>query len=219
MNILIVEDNKKLARNIATVLRKQKYNVDLAFVGGDGLEMAQINSYGLVILDLALPDIDGVEVCCTLREEESSVPILMLTARVDLHSKVNGLDSGADDYLTKPFLMDELLARVRALMRRASKCKKSSIKLGSVTIDLAGKTVKKDGGNIKLSPREMGLLEFLVFNKGKTKSASEIYESVWGSHDSDILFSDTLKVHVANLRKKLGKGILKTVTGFGYVIE
>ncbi|MFC1617722.1 response regulator transcription factor [Patescibacteria group bacterium] len=219
MNILIVEDNQKLSDNVATVLRHEQYQVEQALDGETGLRKASINKYDLLILDLALPDMDGLEVCRKLREKGKNLPVLMLTARIDLSSKVEGLDAGADDYLAKPFMMDELLARVRALTRRTSKAKQTEFKIGKVTIDLLAKQVTKGGKKISLSPTEMKIIEFLLVNKGKVKNATDVYESVWGSQNTDVLFSDTLKVHIARLRHKLGKDVIETVPGFGYRIN
>jgi DNA-binding response OmpR family regulator len=144
----------------------------------------------------------------------------MLTARISLESKIEGLDCGADDYLTKPFLMDELLARLRALSRRNSKVKASTIIInGTLIIDQKAKSVRVNEKLIKLSPTEYRILEFLAINRGESKSHLEIYESVWGSQNSDILTSDTLKVHIASLRKKIGKDVIKTVREQGYMIE
>lgn len=220
MNILIIEDNKKLAENIANVLRLDNYLVDLATTGQTGIELARLNQYALIILDLTLPDIDGIDVCSKLRTIEITTPILMLTARIDLTSKVEGLDSGADDYLTKPFLMDELLARVRALLRRDSQKKNSKIIITKdLTIDLCLREVIYENKKISLSPTEYRLLEYLSLNKGKSLSTGEIYTNVWGTDNSEVLFSDSLKVHIARLRKKTDPSTIKTIKGYGYSIE
>jgi DNA-binding response OmpR family regulator len=220
MNILVIEDNKKIGQNIQTVLNLVGYEVDLALTGDQGLEFFYSNKYDLIILDLALPDIDGFDICQQIREEGSAIALLMLTARIDLESKVKGLDKGADDYLTKPFLMDELLARVRALLRRQGNIKQTEFEIGDkVKVDLTKKKVTIDGNDGSLSPIEFRIIEYLLHFKGETRNAQQIYESVWGSDDSEILFSDKLKVHIAHIRKKLGNNIIKTVTGFGYMIE
>jgi DNA-binding response OmpR family regulator len=220
MNILLVEDNKKLANNIADVLTHEGYQNTKCFTGQKGLKESLVNNYDAIILDLNLPDIDGIEVCQKIRQENKQLPILMLTARIDVNSKVNGLDSGADDYLTKPFLMDELLARIRALIRRNSTHKSTNIKLPhNIRLDISAQKVLKNKKEIKLSPTEYKILEFLALNQGETKSHLEIYESVWGSNNSDILVSDTLKVHIASLRKKLIDDIIKTVRSQGYLIN
>jgi two-component system, OmpR family, response regulator len=220
MNILIIEDNQKMAENIATVLRHENYNADLAFTAEEGMYKASVNKYNLIILDLNLPDGDGIGICKELREKGVVTPILMLTARIDLESKVKGLDFGADDYLTKPFLMDELLARLRALLRRESNDKSTKISLNEdLAIDLVAKRVSVGGELVKLSPIEYRIVEYLVINRGKAKKAQEIYETVWGNEDQDALFSDSLKVHIARLRKKLGQSSIKTISSGGYMIE
>ena len=218
MNILLVEDNHKLSDNIKTVLKGNNYIVDQAFTAEEGLTKSVEHVYDLIILDLALPDGDGIDICRTMREQHITTSILMLTARMNLESKVEGLDGGADDYLTKPFLMEELLARIRALTRRSSVSKQTELSIQDLTINLSTKTVKKEEEKIQLSPIEMRILELLILKRGLTVSATEIYESVWGSHDEDIIFSDALKVHMSRLRKKIGESIIKTVPGFGYSI-
>jgi len=220
MNILLIEDNIKMAENIKTVLCHEGYNVTHHEMGQKGFSEACINNYNLIILDLTLPDIDGIEVCQKLRKNKCITPILMLTARIDIDSKVDGLDSGADDYLTKPFLMDELLARIRSLIRRDSKNKSSLIQLvGNISINLASKQVLKSNLEVKLSPIQYNILELLAVNQGKNMSQLEIYELVWGTDNSEVLISDTLKVHIATIRKKLGKNIIKTVRDQGYMID
>jgi two-component system OmpR family response regulator len=220
MNILIIEDNQKMAENIATVLRHENYNAEVALNAQEGKYKASINTYDAIILDLNLPDGDGIEICKELREKGVSYPILMLTARIDLESKVEGLDYGADDYLTKPFLMDELLARLRALFRRESTDKSTKISLpNNIKIDLAAKNITIKDKTVKLSPTEYRIIEYLVLNRGKAKETQEIYEAVWGNEDQDALFSDSLKVHITRLRKKLGHDAVKTVPTGGYMIE
>lgn len=220
MNILLIEDNEKLAENISNVLRLENYKVTSCTVGKEGLTESLVNNYDLIILDLALPDIDGIKICTKIRADSCKTPILMLTARIGIDSKVEGLDSGADDYLTKPFLMDELLARIRALVRRNSRNKSTQIQINkNVKVDLAAKKVSRNNKELRLSPTEYRVLEFLVINQGKSVTQVEIYEGVWGSNNSDIFISDTLKVHIATLRKKIGDNIIKTVRSQGYMIE
>ncbi len=209
-----------MAENIATVLRHENYFIDIANDGETGLHKASTKNYNLVILDLNLPLLDGIEVCKKIREIGTKTPIIMLTARIDLDSRVEGLDSGADDYLTKPFMMEELTARIRALLRRESKVKNTKIELpGKITMDLAAKQISKKGIEVNLSPVEIRILEYLVTNRGHVKSPTEIYENAWGLYNEDVIFSDSLKVHIARIRKKLDPDIIKTVKGFGYVIE
>jgi DNA-binding response OmpR family regulator len=219
MRILVVEDNQKLASNIGVILRHQNYVVEIVNSGNAAIEQAQLNDYQLIILDLGLPDIDGIEVCRQLRSAEVTAPILMLTARIDLESKVTGLDTGADDYLTKPFLPEELLARVRALLRRQEASKVNVIIIADLKVNLATRQVWEKDRLVDLSPIELRILEFLLLARGSAKNAAEICSAVWGERESDAMFSDTLKVHIARLRKKLQADIIKTVPGWGYMID
>jgi two-component system OmpR family response regulator len=219
MIILLIEDHPKLAANVATVLRSEGYYVDWAATAETARGLVETKNYDLVILDLGLPDGDGIELCQYFRAQDFDWPLLVLTARINLESKVESLDSGADDYLTKPFLMDELLARVRALMRRSSTQKTTHITLGDLQIDLRTKVVTKAGQPIMLSPTELKLLEVLLFKRGSFLSATEMYEKVWGDFSGDKLFSDTLKVTVARLRKKIGHQVITTLPGQGYGIR
>lgn len=219
MTILLIEDHQKLAKNIVSILGSEGYQVDWAQDAQTARNLVEENEFDLVILDLGLPDQDGIELCASFREQQYSWPLLILTARMNLESKVEGLDSGADDYLTKPFLTEELLARVRALLRRTSSQKSTKAMIEDLEVDLSAKTVSKNGVRVELSPIEYKLLELLVLKRGQTQSASELYEKVWGDHDGEMLFSDTLKVAIARLRKKVGHSIITTTPGFGYVIE
>lgn len=219
MLILLIEDHQKLAQNIQTVLQANQYHVDIALDAKTAKAAVLSKEYDLVILDLGLPDQDGVELCKAFRSDGLVWPILILTARINIESKVEGLDSGADDYLTKPFLSEELLARVRALLRRDSTQKSQHVTIGSIAVDLNAKTVSNHDESVDLSPTEYRLLEALLLKRGTTVTASELYEKVWGDHDGEMLFSDTLKVTVARLRKKIGTEIISTAPGFGYVIK
>lgn len=217
MNILLIEDNIKMARNIETVLRAENYLVDVIHTGKEATDKVSDGSFDLLILDLMLPDTDGIDLCKQMRAEGYENAILMLTARINLESKVEGLDGGADDYLTKPFMMDELLARVRSLCRRQGKRGQSVVQIGDLTVNIASKQATRAGDVLPLSPIEMRLLEYLIIHRGQTKSPVEIYESVWGNTD-DALFSETLKVHMSRLRKKVGSHIISTIPGYGYGI-
>ena len=218
MRILLVEDNVKLARNIVTVLKNNGYLIEYVTQGKEALEKSYDTTFDLIILDLALPDIEGKDVCRKLREEGFVSPILMLTAKINLESKVEGLDCGADDYLTKPFLMEELLARIRALSRRLSHQKSSVVNIQNITFDLSSRLIHKNRKLINLTPIEKRLLEYLVLNRGEVKTSGEIYESVWGN-SPDLDFSSTLKTHIFRLRKKVGEDLIQTVTGFGYIVQ
>ena len=218
MHILVVEDQRDFAENIRKYLETESYSVDLAFDGESGLRQALLEDYALVVLDLNLPRMDGLEVCRELREAGRSMPILMLTARVGHENAVAGLDSGADDYLTKPFDLEELLARMRALLRRGGESRSPLIVVGDVAIDTNTHEVRRDGKLVALAPREYALLEFLALNRGVARTRLEIIELVWGEYD-ELMFSQTVDVHVAYLRRKLGKDIIRTVPSKGYMME
>ena len=218
MHILVVEDQRDFAENIRKYLETESYSVDLAFDGESGLRQALLEDYALVVLDLNLPRMDGLEVCRELRKAGRSMPILMLTARVGHENAVAGLDSGADDYLTKPFDLEELLARMRALLRRGGESRSPLIVVGDVAIDTNTHEVRRDGKLVALAPREYALLEFLALNRGVARTRLEIIELVWGEYD-ELMFSQTVDVHVAYLRRKLGRDIIRTVPGKGYMME
>jgi len=217
MHILVVEDQQDFAQNIRRYLETESYSVDLAFDGETGLRQGLTEEYSLVVLDLNLPRMDGLEVCRQLRQAGRSMPVLMLTARVGHQNVVAGLDSGADDYLTKPFDLEELLARMRALLRRGGESRSPVITIGEVDIDTNSHTVRRAGQVVSLAPREYALLEFLALNRGIAKSRLEIIELVWGEYD-ELMFSQTVDVHVAYLRRKLGREIIVTVPGKGYMV-
>jgi two-component system OmpR family response regulator len=217
MHILVIEDQQDFAQNIRRYLETESYSVDLAFDGESGLHRGLTEEYALVVLDLNLPRMDGLEVCRQLRRSGRSMPILMLTARVGHDNTVAGLDSGADDYLTKPFDLEELLARMRALLRRGGESRSPIVAVGDVTVDTNTHEVRKDGKPVALAPREYALLEFLALNRGVAKSRLEIIELVWGEYD-ELMFSQTVDVHVAYVRRKLGREVIVTVPGKGYVM-
>jgi two-component system OmpR family response regulator len=217
MHILVIEDQQDFAQNIRRYLETESYSVDLAFDGESGLQQGLSEEYALVVLDLNLPRMDGLEVCRQLRRSGRSMPILMLTARVGRDNTVAGLDSGADDYLTKPFDLEELLARMRALLRRGGESRSPIIVVGDVTVDTNTHEVRKDGKLVALAPREYALLEFLALNRGIAKSRLEIIELVWGEYD-ELMFSQTVDVHVAYVRRKLGREVIVTVPGKGYMM-
>ena len=215
--ILIVEDTVKLAQNIAAYLEAEQYTVTLAHDGDSGLALAKRGGIDLLILDLNLPGRDGLEICQLLRASGSSVPILMLTARTGTEHTVAGLNTGADDYLGKPFDLTELLARVRALLRREAASKDIVFTVGDVTLDTNTHLVTKGGSPVSLAPKEYALLEYLLRFRGLAQDRTTLIEEVWGE-DSELLFSQTVDVHVAYLRRKLGKDLIQTVPGTGYVI-
>jgi DNA-binding response OmpR family regulator len=220
MRILLIEDDEVISERIQSGLQKERFIVDVAADGETGLRMAREGSYALVILDLMLPRRDGLSVCETLRARRNTVPILMLTARDAVEDRVRGLESGADDYLPKPFDFNELLARVRALLRRDRIHKARVIRVADLEIDTSARQVRRAGRAIALTPHEFALLEALVTHEGRTLTRELILERVWGDDDS---YSNTVNFHVASLRKKIDTGyaakLIHTVHGVGYVLR
>ncbi len=217
MHILLIEDQEKLADNIRRYLELERYAVAVAYDGVDGFEKAMTQEFDLIILDINLPGMDGYVLCTMLRKNKKNTPVLMLTARAKQEEIVKGLDIGADDYLTKPFDLEELLARVRALLRRNAAEKQPQITAGDVSLDANTQEVTRDGRRVDLSPKEYALLQFLMRNKGSVQERPRIIEHVWGGRD-ELMFSQTVDVHVAYLRRKLGKKVIQTVPGKGYLV-
>ncbi len=217
MHILVIEDQAKLASNIQGLLEHEHYAVTVANDGKDGFEKAMTQEIDLLILDLNLPGMDGYVICAMLRQHKKNMPILMLTARTKSQEIIHGLNIGADDYLPKPFDSDELLARVRALLRRTSEVRQPKLTAGNVTMDTNSQEVWRDDLKIGLSPKEYALLEFLLRNKGRVQDRPTIINHVWGGRD-ELMFSQTVDVHIAYLRRKLGKDLIETVPGRGYLV-
>lgn len=217
MHLLIIEDQAKLAANMKAYLETEHYAVTVCNDGKEGFEAAMTQDIDLLILDINLPGMDGYVICNMLRQHKKNMPILMLTARSKREEIIHGLNIGADDYLSKPFDMEELMARIRALLRRKSVEKQPIITLGALSIDTNTKEVKRKGKRIELSPKEFALFEFLLHHRGIVQDRPAILEHVWGGRD-DLLFSQTVDVHIAYLRRKLGKSIIETVPGKGYMI-
>ncbi len=220
MRILVVEDEKDLADALARGLGRQGYAVDVAYDGQEALRVAEINQYDLLVLDLNLPKVDGMEVCRTIRGAGSSTGILMLTARTALDDRVQGLDQGADDYLAKPFHFPELLARVRAILRREGEKRQLILRVGDLVLDPNAHRVSVGDNLVALTAKEFGILEYLMRNAGCVVSQEDLLEHVW-SEDAN-LFTQSIKVHINNLRKKLapagGEGLIATIKGKGYMI-
>jgi two-component system, OmpR family, response regulator len=220
MRILVVEDEHKIANAIKRGLEQEKYAVDIAYTGNKGLDLAETEEYDLLILDLMLPEIDGLTITKTLRSNKNHTPILILTAKGDVSEKVAGLDSGADDYLTKPFSFEELLARVRALSRRPKATLNTILSVDNLTLDTASYEVRRDKKLIQLSGKEFSLLEYLMRNAGQIVSKDKIISHVW-DYDSDIL-PNTVEVYIKYLRNKIdkpfttSKPLIHTIRGFGY---
>lgn len=220
MRILVVEDNERLASNIQEYLKLEHYSVDVVDNGKKAFFEASIRDYDLILLDVNLPEMDGLEICQALRAKKKETPIIMLTSRSHLEDKVSALNLGADDYLTKPFEFEELLARIKAQLRRSNKARSELIEIGDILVNMTNKQVQKNSENIPLSPKEFSILEYLIRNHGKYKNRGEILEHVWGSEGDELEFSsDTVEVHIAYLRKKLGKNIILTKRGYGYCVE
>jgi len=221
MRILIAEDEKKISGFIRRGLKEEGYAADIADTGPEALRLAGENPYDLLLLDVMLPGLDGVEVCVRLRAEGFTAPILMLTAKDRVEDKVKGLDSGANDYLTKPFAFEELLARIRALLRAGPAETPTMLKAGEIELDLAAHKALLAGRPLDLSAKEFSLLEYLVRNKDKTVTRTMIAEHVW-----DINFdtgTNVIDVYINYLRRKLEKSpskkIIHTVRGKGYILK
>lgn len=221
MHLLIVEDEKSLADIVKKGLEEEGYAVDIAYDGEEGLFMAENEPSDLIILDIMLPGIDGMAILKRIRKKGIKTPVLMLTARDTVRDKVAGLDSGADDYLTKPFSFEELLARIRALLRRDSDTKTAVIGAEDLTIDMATHQVKRAGREIELSAREYALLEYMTLHKNKVLSRTILSEHLY-DHDFD-LDSNVIDVFINRIRNKIDKGVSKqlihTLRGAGYMLK
>lgn len=220
MRILLVEDEPDIAKMLARGLREEAYAVDVATDGEEALEQAFLNDYDLIILDVMLPLKDGFEVCKELRANASAVPVLMLTARKAVEDRVQGLDSGADDYLSKPFDFEELLARVRALLRRKPALYPDIITVADLSIDTRSKRAARAGQGIDLTAKEYALLEYLARHAGQVVSRADIAEHVWdNTYDP---FSKVIEVFIQRLRRKVDEGrevkLIRTRRGEGYTL-
>jgi two-component system OmpR family response regulator len=216
MRVLAVEDEPDLLSCLIKALREDGYAVDGAPDGEEGLYKAESYDYDAIVLDIMLPGIDGWELLRRLRKTKKT-PVLMLTARDAVRDRVRGLDTGADDYLVKPFELAELLARLRALIRRSASQAQSRLQIGDVVIDTAARTVMRRGETIALTAREYSLLEFLALHRGKLVTRTTLYDHLFDENDSTL--SNLLDVHVFNIRKKLGHDFITTRRGHGYSIE
>ena len=221
MYVLVVEDERRLAQVIRRVLEEEGHTVDLAYDGEDGLGMALEGSHDVIVLDILLPGMDGVEVCRTLRASRVDTPVLLLTALDDVQDRVRGLDAGADDYLAKPFAFQELLARLRALGRRRVQAREPErFQTADLVLDLNRRRAERAGRVIELSPKEFALLEFLMRNEGRVVSRTQILDHVWGydySPDSNLV-----DVYVTYVRRKVDRShdrkLIRTVRGVGYAL-
>jgi two-component system OmpR family response regulator len=216
MRVLVVEDEPRLLRNLAKALREEGYAVDTAEAGDDGLYKAETHNYDAIVLDIMLPRLDGWEVLARLRKQKQT-PVLLLTARDASKDRVKGLDTGADDYLVKPFDLSELLARLRALIRRSAGNAHPEIEIDKIRIDTRAKSVTKSGEPVTLTAREYSILEYLAQHRGEVITRTELYEHLFDETDDTL--SNLLDVHVFSIRKKLGPDIITTRRGQGYCIE
>jgi DNA-binding response OmpR family regulator len=220
MKILLIDDDKHICTFLKQALEEECFEVDVANDGEKGSFLGKTNEYDLIILDYALPSKDGKTICKELRKDDQNYPILMLSVQASPLTKAELLNCGADDYLAKPFSFEELLARVKALLRRAPEIKSDVIRAGNLTIDVNSQIVKKEGKEIDLTPKEYMLLEYLAKNKERVVSRAKIMEHVWDMNAD--MFSNTIEAHISNLRKKIDptdkEGVIKSVSGRGYKI-
>lgn len=220
MRILVVEDEHRIANSIKKGLEQEAFAVDVAYVGEYGYDLAATEDYDVIILDLLLPKLSGLEICRRLRNEGVNTPILILTAKGQIQEKVEGLNAGADDYLVKPFSFAELLARIKALTRRPKEILQTVLKCKDLSMDTVNFEVKRAGKKINLSRKEFALLEYLLRNQGKVVSKDQIINHVW-DFDADIL-PNTVEAFIGSLRKKIDRSfkdkppLIHTVRGFGY---
>ncbi len=216
MRLLVIEDEPDLLSSLAEALREDGYAVDEAPDGEDGLTKALYSDYDAIVLDVMLPGMSGFALLERLRVRKKT-PVLMLTARNRTPDRVRGLDSGADDYLAKPYELPELLARIRALIRRTAGNATTTLKIGDVTVNLAGHTVTQDGEPVALTAREIALIEYLAQHRGRVVTREQLYDHLFDENDDSL--SNLLDVHVSNVRKKLGHEFISTRRGLGYCIE
>lgn len=223
MRILVVEDERRIALNIKKGLEQERYAVDAIFDGTEGYDLASTEAYDCIVLDIMLPGMDGVTIASRLRKDKVHTPILMLTAKSQIRDKVQGLDSGADDYLTKPFSFEELLARIRALTRRPQESLGGQLVVGDLVLDPVAFTVTRSGKHISLTQKEFALLEYLMRRPGSIHTKDQIISHVW-DYDADIL-PNTVEVYMRNLRNKIEvpfphkRSLINTVRGFGYALK
>jgi heavy metal response regulator len=221
MRILLIEDEKRIANFIQRGLKEESYVVDIAQNGMDGLFQSTHVTYDLIILDIMLPDMNGFDICREIRRESVTTPVLMLTARDSVKDKVLGLDSGADDYLTKPFAFEEFLARVRALLRKTRNVKTTNLKVGDLELDQLTRKVKRSDTEINLANKEYALLEYLMLHANQVVTRTMISEHVW-NEDFDSL-TNVFDVYIHRLRKKINEGfdkdLIQSIRGVGYILN
>jgi DNA-binding response OmpR family regulator len=221
MTILVVEDEVKITRFIKKGLELEQYTVEVAYNGKDALEKAEINTYDLIILDIMLPEMSGIEVCKKLRLQKIETPIIILTALNNVEDRIKGLDAGADDYLVKPFSLGELSARIRALLRREKTVKSTILQVGDLIVDPASREVRRGDKEIELSSKEYRLLDYMIRRPGQICTRTMIGEHVWGYNFTEE--SNVIDVYISYLRRKIDKGfrdkLIHTVRDVGYKIQ
>ena len=220
MKILLVDDERGLTDALATILRKNKYSVDVAFDGEEGLDFALSGIYDLIVLDVMMPKLDGLSVLKILRQEKMDTPVLMLSAKSEISDKIDGLNLGADDYLTKPFHTDELLARIKALLRRKENFTGDTLSFGDISLSRDSFELICGEKKIALGKKEFNILEMLILNNGKSIDKEKFIEKIWG-YDTDAEYN-TIEVYVSFIRKKLNavgaKTEIKSIRGVGYML-
>lgn len=223
MKILIVDDDISLLEQMEHILNDQHYTTETADDGEKALEKLYASQFDAVILDIMMPKADGLTVLKSAREDGIDVPTLLLTAKGDVSDRIKGLDSGADDYMAKPFSMDELLARLRALLRRTGRESTSLLQVGDITLDTSSRQVSRCNEPVSLTPREFAILEFLLHNKNRVISRFSLAEHVWGDDFDPFSMSNFIDVHIKNLRQKIGDlgqpRIIQTIRSVGYIIK
>ena len=221
MKILLIDDERQLTEALKVILKQNYYSVDCAYNGEDGLDMALSGIYDLIILDIMMPKIDGLTVLNVLRKKQIDVPVLLLTAKSEIADKITGLNLGADDYLTKPFNSEELLARVRALLRRKEKFMGDVLTFNDISLNRDTCELICNGKNISLGKKEFQILEMLILSKNKSIDKEKFIEKIWG-YDTDAEYN-TIEVYISFLRKKINalgaKTEIKSIRGIGYILE
>jgi len=223
MKVLIVDDEYPLLEQLQNILENQRYIVETVMNGEEALDKLFDTPFDLIILDIMMPKMDGLTVLEQARKAGINAPVLMLTAKGDVEDRVKGLDLGADDYLAKPFSLDEFLARVRALLRRSGSQSQPVLQVLDLQLDTVSREVTKEGKPVELTPREFSILEFLLYNKNRAVSRFSLAEHVWGDDFDPFSMSNFMDVHVKNLRHKIGDSgqgkIIRTIRGMGYIIK
>ena len=224
MKILLIEDDPGLLSQLQNLLSEQRYLIDTAAKGKSALDKIFAESYDLIILDIMLPEVDGLTILQEMRQAEIITPVLLLTAKGSVEDRVKGLDYGADDYLAKPFSIAELLARIRALLRRPGRECDTILTIENISLDTISRKVTKAGEELSLTPKEFSLLEFLLYNKNRPVSRITLSEHVWGDDFDPFTMSNTIDVHLKNLRHKIdppgsNKSLINTVRGIGFMVQ